>query len=426
MVAFLFISFVLLMLIGLDVGFSMVFASFMGIIGKATRPVDMTLIPLMMVSGADSFQLVAIPLFILAGELMNRGGMTKRLVEFALAFMGHLKGSLSQVTVVTNMIMAGVSGSGIADAAATGAILIPVMKKDGYSAEYSSAVVAAAATIGPIIPPSIPMVVYGVLANVSVAKLFLSGMIPGILLGVGFMIVCSIVAKRRNYPSKPRSTWRERVRATARAGWALMMPLIIIGGIVFGVVTCTESATVAVVYALFIGLFVHRDLTFKEMIEAIYEAGITSGIVMILLAAAGVFSWLLAEAKIDAVVVEFMLGITKDPTAMLLLINILLLIIGCLMEPLPAMIIFFPALAALGHQIGIDPVHLGLIMVLNLMIGMLTPPVGFLLFVVSAIGDVRMGPLVREVFPFLIMALVVLLAVTFYPPLATWLPSLMP
>ena len=332
MVAFLFIVFILLMLFGLDVGFSMVFASFLGILGKATRPVDMNLIPLTMMSGADSFQLVAIPLFVLAGELMNRGGVTKRLVEFAMALLGHLKGSIALVTVVVNMIMAGVSGSGIADAAATGSVLIPVMKKDGYSAAYSSAVVAAAATIGPIIPPSIPMVVYAVLANVSVAKLFISGVIPGILMGIGFMIVCVIVARRRNYPTRSRCTWRERLRATYRAGWALIMPGIIIGGIVFGVVTCTESATIAVVYALFVGLFIHRDLTFKDMIEAIYESGVTSGVVMILLAAAGVFSWLLAEAKMDVVVVDFMLSITKNPMAMLLLINVFLLIIGCLME----------------------------------------------------------------------------------------------
>jgi TRAP-type transport system large permease protein len=424
MVAFLFISFVFLMLVGLDVAFSMVFASFLGIMGKATRPVDLTLIPLTMVSGADSFQLVAIPLYILTGELMNRGGVTQRLVEFSLSLIGHFKGSLAHVSVVTNMIMAGVSGAAVADAAATGAVLIPAMKRDGYGAEYASAVIASAAVIGPIIPPSIPMIVYAVLANQSVAKLFMAGMIPGILLGIGFMIVCAVVAKRRNFPSRQRATWHESLIATGRAGWSLMLPVIIIGGIVFGVMTCTEAAAVAVVYALIIGLFIHRDLKFKNLIEGIYEAGITSGIIMILLSAAGIFGWLLAESKVDAVIVEFMLGITRDPTGMLLLVNLLLLIIGCFLEPLPAMIIFFPALSALGIKIGMDPIHLGLVMVLNLMIGMLTPPVGFLLFIVSAIGNVRMVPLVREVYPFLIISLLVLLASTLYPPLATWMPSL--
>jgi len=424
MVAFLFISFLILMILGLDVAFSMVFASYLGILIKTTRPVDLTIIPLWMVGGVDSFQLVAIPLFILAGELMNRGGMTHRLVEFSLAFVGHMKGSLSQVAVIVNMIMAGVSGSGVADASATGSILIPAMKEDGYELEYSGAVIAAASTIGPIIPPSIPMVIYGVMANVSVAKLFMAGLVPGILLGLGFMIVCGIKAKRRNYPKRGKYNWPERLKATGHAGWALFMPFIILSGIVFGIVTCTEAATVAVVYALLVGAFIHRDLKLRDLVEAFYEAGVISGVVMILLAAAGVFSWLLAESRVQMVVSEFIYSISRNPWVILLLINILLLIVGCLLEPLPAMIIFFPTLAQIGNKIGIDPVHLGLVMVLNLMIGMLTPPVGFLLFVVSAIGNIPMGPLIREVFPFIVMAVIVLLLATFYPPIATWVPSL--
>lgn len=423
MVVFLFLCFIILMLFGLDVAFSMVLASYLGILIKTTRPVDLTIIPLWMVGGADSFQLVAIPLFILAGELMNRGGITRRLVEFSLAFIGHVRGSLSQVAVIVNIIMAGVSGSGVADASATGSILIPAMKEDGYDVAYSGAVIAAAATIGPIIPPSIPMVIYGVLANVSIAKLFMAGVIPGLLLGLGFMIVCGIKAKRRNYPKRERSTWSGRLRATGRAGWALFMPVIILSGIVFGVVTVTEAATVAVVYALFVGLFIHRELKLREMLEAFYEAGVVSGVVMILLAAAGIFSWLLAESRVHFVVSEFIYSISQNPLVILLLINLLLLIVGCLLEPLPAMIIFFPVLTLVGNKIGLDPIHLGLVMVLNLMIGMLTPPVGFLLFVVSAIGNIPMWPLIREVFPFIIMALIVLLIATFYPPVATWVPS---
>jgi tripartite ATP-independent transporter DctM subunit len=423
MVVFLFVCFIILMLFGLDVAFSMVLASYLGILIKTTRPVDLTIIPLWMVGGADSFQLVAIPLFILAGELMNRGGITRRLVEFSLAFIGHLRGSLSQVAVIVNIIMAGVSGSGVADASATGSILIPAMKEDGYDVEYSGAVIAAAATIGPIIPPSIPMVIYGVLANVSIAKLFMAGVIPGLLLGLGFMTVCGIKAKRRNYPKRERSTWSRRLRATGQAGWALFMPVIILSGIVFGVVTVTEAATVAVVYALLVGFFVHRELKLKEMLEAFYEAGVISGVVMILLAAAGIFSWLLAESRVHFVVSEFIYSISQNPIVILLLINLLLLIVGCLLEPLPAMIIFFPVLTLVGNKIGLDSIHLGLVMVLNLMIGMLTPPVGFLLFVVSAIGNIPMRPLIYEVFPFLIMALIVLLIATLYPPVATWVPS---
>ncbi len=412
------------MILGLDVGFSMVLASYLGILVKTTRQVDSSIMPLRMVAGVDSFLLVAIPLFILAGELMNRGGLTKRLVNFSLSLVGHLKGSLSQVAVITNIIMAGVSGSGVADASATGSILIPAMKEEGYEVEYAAAVIAAAATIGPIIPPSIPMVIYGALSNVSIRKLFLSGVIPGLLLGIAFMITCYIVAGRRNYPRRPRANWRTIGEAFLGAIWALFMPGIILGGIVFGIVTETEAATLAAVYALLVGLMVYRELKLKKLIEIFYQAGVTSGVIMFLLAAAGIFSWLLAESQINLVISDFLFSISHNPWVILLLINILLLIIGCLLEPLPALIIFVPALIPLGTKLGIDPVHLGLVMVLNLMIGMLTPPVGFLLFVVSAIGNISMGPLIREVFPFIIMALIVLFMVTFYPPIATWLPSL--
>lgn len=426
MVAFLFICFIILMLFGLDVAFSMVLASYLGILVKTTRPVDLTIIPLWMVGGADSFQLVAIPLFILAGELMNRGGMTRRLVNFSMALIGHLRGSLSHVAVITNMIMAGVSGSGIADASATGTILIPAMKDEGYHLAYSGAVIAAAAAIGPIIPPSIPMIVYAVMANLSVAKLFMAGLLPGLILGFGFMFVCWIRAKKRNYPKRERASRREILQATIRAGWAIMMPVIILGSILFGVATVTEAATVAVVYALFIGLFVHRELRVRDLVDGVYEAGIISGAVMILLAGSGIFGWLLAESRINYVVAEFLFGITQNPLIMLVMINIALLIIGILIEPLPALIIFIPALIPIGNKLGLDPIHFGTVVVINLIFGMLTPPVGFLLFVVSAIGKIPMGPLVRELKPFLIICLITLVLITFLPFLTTWVPSLLP
>jgi tripartite ATP-independent transporter DctM subunit len=426
MVVFLFLAFIVFMLLGLDVGFSMVFSSFLGIVTKATRPVDLTLIPLSMVSGADQFTLVAIPLFILAGEIMNRGGITQRLVDFALALIGHVKGSLSHVAVITNIIMAGVSGSGVADASATGSILIPAMEKEGYHPAYSGAVVAAAATIGPIIPPSIPMIIYAVMANVSVAKLFLAGMLPGLILGIGFFMVCAVRARSRDYPKRDRAGLQVIVTATLRAGWALMMPVIVLGSIIFGVATVTEAATVAVVYALLVSLLIQRELSIKGLLEGLYEAGVTSGIIMILLAAAGIFSWLLAESQINYQMATFLLGITQNPLVLLVFVNILLLAIGCLLEPLPALIIFIPALIPLGNKLGIDPIHFGTVMVLNLMIGMLTPPVGFLLFVVSAIGDIPVGRLVREVVPFLLICLGVLVLVTYFPPVTMWIPSLMP
>jgi tripartite ATP-independent transporter DctM subunit len=424
MVVFLFAAFVVLILLGLDVAFSMVLASYLGILIKTTRQVDATIVPLRMIAGVDIFSLVAIPLFILAGDLMNKSGITRRLIDFSLSLVGHLKGSLSQVAVITNLIMAGVSGSGVADASATGSILIPAMNQEGYEPEYSGAVIAAAATIGPIIPPSIPMVIYGVMGNVSIGKLFMAGFMPGLFLGGGFMLMCWFLAVRRNYPAHRRATLQQCVRTFRHAIWALIMPVIILGGIVFGFVTVTEAATTAVVYALLVGLFIHREIRLKDLPEIIFRSGVTSGVVMILLAAAGIFSWLLAESQVNTILSQFLLSLSKNPLVLLLLINLLLLIVGCLLEPLPALIIFVPALIPIGNNLGIDPIHFGAVIVLNLMIGMLTPPVGFLLFVVSAVGKIPMGPLIREVMPFLLMALIVLAIATFFPAFTTWLPGI--
>jgi len=425
MVAFLFIAFVVLILLGLDVAFSMILASYLGILFKATRQVDASIVPLRMIAGVDIFSLVAIPLFILAGELMNKGGITRRLVDFSLSLVGHVKGSLSQVAVITNMIMAGVSGAAVADASATGSILIPAMTEEGYEPEYAGAIIAAAATIGPIIPPSIPMIIYGVISNVSIGKLFMAGILPGLFLGGGFMLLCWILALRRSYPSRSKSTWRERGRIFLSASWGLFMPMIILGGIVFGVVTVTEAATTAVVYALFVGLFIYREIHLRDLPGVIYRAGVTTGTIMILLAAAGIFAWLLAESQINYVLTEFLLSFSQNRLVILLLINLLLLIIGCFLEPLPALIIFVPALIPIGNQLGLDPLHFGAVVVLNLMLGMLTPPVGFLLFVVAAVGKIPIGPLTREVMPFLFIALVVLAITVFFPAFTTWIPSLM-
>lgn len=278
------------------------------------------------------------------------------------------------MAVITNVIMAGVSGAAVADASATGTILIPAMKAEGYEPEYAGAVIAAAALIGPVIPPSIPMVIYGVMAHQSIGKLFIGGVIPGLMLGTGFMLTCWVLARMRNYPRRERLSWAQRLRAIVDASWALCMPLIILGGIRFGIVTVTEAAGVAVVYAMLVGIFAYRELRWDSLMEVLYEAGLTTGIIMILLSAAGIFSWLLAESQVNVVVAEAILGISTNPSVVLLIINGLLLIIGCLLEPMPAMIIFLPALIPIGNQLGIDPIHFGWICVLNLMVGMLTPP----------------------------------------------------
>ncbi len=424
-VVFLFVTFLVLMLMGMEVFFSMSMASYLGILFKSSRQVDPSIMPLRMVAGIDEYTLVAIPLFILAGELMNQGGITRRLIDFSLTLVGHLRGGLSQVAVITNVTMAGISGAAVADASATGSILIPAMKQEGYEPAYAGAVIAAAALIGPVIPPSIPMVIYGVMSHQSIGKLFMGGVIPGLMIGAGFMGICWVVARKRNYPQRERYSWKSRLRATLNASWALCMPLIILGGIRFGIVTVTEAAGVAVVYALLVGMFVYRELKWSHLAELFYQTGLTSGVILILLSAAGIFSWLLAESQISLVAAQAILAISSDPRVVLLVINALLLFLGCLLEPLPAMIIALPALIPIGLQIGVDPIQFGWICVFNLMIGMLTPPVGLLLFISAAIGKIPMGPLVREVIPFLFVSLVVLVFVTYFPPLTTWLPSLM-
>lgn len=423
MLAFLFIAFLLLLLVGFDVGFSMILAAFIGIQAKTDRVVDSVMMPLSMIAGVDIYALVQVPLFILAGELMNRGGLTQRLIDWSQTLVGQVRGSLGHVSIITNFVLSGVSGSAVADAVATGKPLIPAMKKQGYGEGYAGAVIAAGALLGPIIPPSIPMVVYAQIAGQSVVKLFMSGILPGILLASGFLVICTIMANRRNYPRSPATTIADRFRATGHAGWALLMPLIIIGGIRFGFTTDTEASAVAVVYALAVSLLIYRELRVRDLPEMLKSVGRSSGTILFLLAAAGPFSWLVAESQINHTILGIIRGISTDPVAILLIVNGFLLLVGCLIEPLPAMVIFVPTLLPLGRELGIDPIQFGSVIVLNLMIGLLHPPIGLLLFVVSSVGRVPIGKVMRESLPFLAWSIVVLFLAIVFPPLTTWLPS---
>jgi tripartite ATP-independent transporter DctM subunit len=423
MLLLLFLAFLLLIVVGFDVGFSMLLAAWLGIQAKTDRAVDSVMMPLSMIAYVDHYALVQIPLFILAGELMNRGGLTLRLIEWAQSLVGHFKGSLGHVSIITNLVLAGVSGSAVADAVATGKPLIPAMREKGYREGFAGAVIAAGALLGPIIPPSIPMVVYAQIASQSVVKLFMAGIVPGLLLAAGFLAICTVMARVRDYPRLPRATLAARGTATLRAGWALMMPVIIIGGIRFGLVTDTEAAAVAALYALAVGFLVYRSIKLRELPELLAAAGRSTGTILFLLAAAGPFSWLVAEAQVGAAATAFIRGISDDPVVVLLVINVFLLLVGCLIEPLPAMIIFVPTLLPLGAQLGIDPIQFGTVIVLNLMIGLLHPPIGLLLFVVSSVGRVPIGPVIRESLPFLAWAVVVLVLAIVYPPLTTWLPG---
>jgi len=416
--------FLLLMLAGMDVGFSMILAAAAGMLVKTDRVVDTVMVPLTMLSGVDSAALVSVPMFILAGEAMNHGGVTRRLIDWSLAMVGHMRGSLSQVSVVTNLIMAGVSGSAVADATATGTALIPAMKSDGYRPGYAGAVIAASAMLGPIIPPSIPMVIYAVIANLSIIKLFLAGVVPGLMLAAGYMVICAVTARRRNYGSRPAASWPERLKTTRQSIWALMMPVLILGGIRFGIVTDTEASAVIVVYALLVGVFIYRELKLRDLGRLIYDAGRTSAVILFLLAAAGPFSWLLSESRVAVGIADSIMAISSHPAVILLIVNVLLLLVGKVLEPLPAMVIFLPALLPIQQQLAIDPIQFAMIVILNLMIGMQTPPIGLLLFVVSAVGRVPIGPVIVEITPFVLWSLAVLILICLFPPIVTWLPSL--
>jgi len=419
----LFVSFLVLILIGIDVGWAMIFAAWIGLLVKSGSAVDAIMIPQSMMSGINYYSLVQIPLFILAGELMNQGGLTQRLIDWALAMVGTLKGSLGHVSILTNLVMAGVSGSAVADAVALGKPLIPAMKKEGYTPGFAGAVMAAGALLGPIIPPSIPMVIYAQIANESVAKMFLAGIVPGLMLSAGFFVLCTVIAHRRDYPKRPAVNFKGKVNATGRAFWALLMPIIIIVGIRFGVVTETEVASSAVIYALVISMVVYRGLHLREVPAMLKHAGRSSATILFLLAAAGPFSWLVAESHVSDVIVDAIKSFSDHPTVTLLVINVALLIIGSLLEPLPAMVIFLPALLPIGHQLGIDPIHFGAVVVINLMIGLLHPPVGLLMFVVSSVGNLKITSVAWEVLPFLAWCLIVLVLIIVFPPLTTWLPS---
>ena len=423
MLAILFFAFIFLLLIGFDVGYSMIVAALIGVIFKSGQAVDSAMLPLSMLAYVDSYALVQVPLFILAGELMNQGGLTMRLIDWSQSLVGRLRGSLGHVAILTNLIMAGVSGSAVADAIATGKPLIPAMQRAKYGDGFAGAVIAAGALLGPIIPPSIPMVVYAQLANQSVVKLFMSGVLPGLMLAAGFMVICTIVARRRNYASEPAATWSQRGHATWRAGWALLMPVIIILGIRFGLLTDTEAAAAAALYALVVGVVIYRTIRLGELPRLLVATAKSSGTILFLLAAAGPFSWLVAESQVAAAVTTFISGITNDPLYIMLIINAFVLLIGCVIEPLPAMIIFVPTLLPLVAQLGIDPIQFGAVMVLNLMIGMLHPPIGLLLFVVSSVGNIKIKGVMIESLPFLGWSFVVLFLCIVYPPITTWLPS---
>lgn len=419
---------VLLLLIfgGMAIAFSMGITSLIVvIIDRGLTNIPFGILAQRMVYGVNSFPLLAIPFFLLAGRLMNTSGITDRIFNFCNVLIGHVRGGLGHVNILASMIFAGMSGSAVSDAVGLGQIEIKAMKDQGYDSDFAAAVTAASATIGPIIPPSIPMVLYGVLGNVSVGALFIGGIIPGVLMGLLMMITVSIIAKKRGYPIQKRARLVTILKASGKAIFPLLCPVILIGGIWSGIFTPTEAAAVAVLYSLFLGMILYRELSWQNFLKVLRESLDDTCVILFIISAASVYGWLLARYQIPSGIAEKILSITTDPLNILLLINGFLLIVGCFLESLAAINILTPILLPLVIKVGIDPLHFGLIMVLNLMIGLLTPPVGMVLYAVQRVADVPFARLQRSLLVFFIPLLAVLLLITLYAPLVTWLPSLL-
>ena len=385
---------------------------------------SMMMVAQRMFGGTDSFHLMAVPLFMFTGTIMEAGGISRRIIDFANSLVGWLPGGLAAVTVVSAMFFAGISGSAAADAAAVGAILIPAMKKSGYESDFAAAVQASGGSIGVIIPPSIPMIIFGFLTGASIGQLFAAGILPGILIGISLIAVATFISRRKGYAATTGFLLTEVWRTFKRAILALGAPVIILGGILFGIFTSTESAAVAVVYALIVGMLIYRKIKLKDLVPLFINGAITSSIVMFIIATASVFSWIAAIEDIPARLAGTLLGMTTNPVALLLLINLVLLIAGTFVETTAALILLVPMITAMLPSLGIDIIQLGAIVVTNLAIGMLTPPMGICLIVSCSISGDTLGAISRRVLPFLGILIIDLLIITFYPPLTMWLAGL--
>jgi len=381
-------------------------------------------VPQRLTAAANSFPLLAAPFFMLTGLAMNTAGITHRIYDFAECLVGRFRGGLAHVNVIGSVIFAGMSGSAVADAAGLGTIEIKAMTDEGYPRDFAAAVTAASATIGPIIPPSVPLLIYGVLADVSIGRLFLGGFIPGLLMAAALMAMIRWMAQKRGFGAHPAPTLREFVTRTRKAFLSLMTPVILFGGMLIGVFTPTEAAFAAAVYALTLGVVIYREIRWRDLPRIFLETVETNAVVLMLVMTASLMGWVLARAQVPQQLGAWILGTTRDPLYILLMINVFLLIVGCFMEALAAMIILVPVFLPVIQSVGIDPVHFGLVMVLNLMIGTLTPPVGIVLFVVARVAKLPFEVVTRATAPFLVPLIAVLVLITVFPELVLWLPRL--
>ncbi|TMW72261.1 TRAP transporter large permease [Alteribacter natronophilus] len=416
------IALILLFIVGVPIAFALGISSTIAVWYGGTMPLESIITR--MFSSLDLFPLMAIPFFILAGSLMETGGISRRLINLASAMVGEMKGGLAAVAVVTSMFFAAISGSSPATVAAIGSILIPAMVARGYNRDFAASVQAVSGGIGVIIPPSIPLILYGVVAQVSIGSLFIAGILPGILMGIFLLVTVYIISKIKGYSGGVKTNWREKLLALRDATLALLMPVIILGGIYGGIFTPTEAAGVAVVYAFIIGFFVYKEITLKNLMGIFIRSSITTSIIMIIIANAGVFAYILTRQRVPQMVAQHFTDFTESAIVFLLLVNIFLLLVGMIFETSAAIIILAPILVPIAMAMGIDPVHFGIIMTVNLAVGMVTPPVGVNLFVAAQIANTSLERIAWAVLPFLFVLIINILVITYVPAISTYLPSL--
>lgn len=413
----------LVVCLGMPVSFAMGTVAVLYLVAQGDF--SLVTIPQKLFTGMDSFLLLAIPFFILAGALMNYGGITRRLVDFATALVGHISGGLGHVTVVANVIMSGMSGTAAADAVATGTVLIPAMIRQGYSRGFAAAISGCAATIGPIIPPSVAFVIFGSLTSTSIGDLFLAGVIPGLLMGVYLMAACYVVAKRRGYrAAAKRASLSQVARAFAHAGPSMLTPVWVIGSMVLGIVTTTEAAAIAALYSFLLAL-AYRELRWSHVGPMLTEVVVMSSVVYLLLGIFNILGWILAIEQIPQAITELFLAATDNWILVLLIINVLVFLLGTVMEPVPLMVLVGPILMPVVYKYGIDPVHFGVVFVLNVVIGVVTPPIGTNMFITCSIARCSVAEFSRELVPFIIALVVLLFVVTYVPAITLFLPHLL-
>lgn len=423
MIETLIITLIVCFLINVPIGFALVLASLASLIASGSMPIAM--IPQRMIAGANSFPLMAIPFFMLAGAIMERGGVSKRIVNLASTLVGHISGGLAAVSILACTFFAAISGSTPATAAAVGGLTIPEMEKRGYERAYAAAVVASASCLGVIIPPSITMVIFGIVANVSIGQLLIGGIIPGLFLSFLLLCVNYIQSKRLKYPTEDLASWKERWKTFKEAIWGLMMPIIILGGIMAGIFTPTESAAIAVVYGLFVSFFIYRELEIKDLVPIFYKASLNSAMIMLLIAAASPFGWIMTIEKVPQIASAAILSISDNMHVIYLLMLVCYLILGTFMETGAIILLVVPIFAPIAEVMGIDMVQFGVITVISLAIGMATPPVGIALFATCSIAEITIGQLVRKIIPFLFVLIFGNLVLAYIPVITTFLPNLL-